>query len=193
MAEKDNLIYEEDCIYLDREITEDFLWLDRNFNSFSMFLDFLLRCREDKNAVYETFGSMAYKYKKTEKEIKKAVFELRDNGFIEIYKSNMRGQIVIAPRKNEYVDFCGEEFYLDESKIMPTPYTNGRNEPGYEKFRRKVLKRDGYSCQLCGAVDNLEVHHKKLYANYPKLRTVVSNGITLCNSCHKNVHRKRVD
>lgn len=108
-------------------------------------------------------------------------------------RDNMRGQIIITPRKNEYVDFCGEEFYLDESKIISTPNTKGRNEPGYEKFRKKVLKRDGYSCQLCGAVDNLEVHHKKSYAKYPKFRTVLSNGITLCNSCHKKVHRKKVD
>lgn len=31
---------------------------------------------------------------------------------------------------------------------------------------------------------------EKGYALFPKLRTAVSNGVTLCEKCHKKIHRK---
>ena len=31
----------------------------------------------------------------------------------------------------------------------------------YESLRQQVLRRDGWRCQLCGAMSNLEVHHKQ--------------------------------
>lgn len=30
----------------------------------------------------------------------------------------------------------------------------------YERLRKKVLRRDGWRCQVCGAMSNLEVHHR---------------------------------
>ena len=32
----------------------------------------------------------------------------------------------------------------------------------YEKLRHEVLRRDGWRCQSCGALSNLEVHHREL-------------------------------
>jgi hypothetical protein len=32
----------------------------------------------------------------------------------------------------------------------------------YENVRRQVLHRDGWRCQSCGTMLNLEVHHKEL-------------------------------
>jgi 5-methylcytosine-specific restriction endonuclease McrA len=31
----------------------------------------------------------------------------------------------------------------------------------YEALRQQVLRRDGWRCQSCGAMSNLEVHHKQ--------------------------------
>jgi 5-methylcytosine-specific restriction endonuclease McrA len=31
----------------------------------------------------------------------------------------------------------------------------------YEELRNQVLRRDSWRCQSCGAMSNLEVHHKK--------------------------------
>ena len=31
----------------------------------------------------------------------------------------------------------------------------------YERLRQKVLRRDGWRCQSCGAMSNLEVHHRQ--------------------------------
>ena len=61
----------------------------------------------------------------------------------------------------------------------------------YKDWRKSVLKRDNYTCNICdirGGV--LRIHHIKEYANYKHLRIVIDNGVTLCEKCHKDFHRK---
>lgn len=58
------------------------------------------------------------------------------------------------------------------------------NKP-YFTWRRKVFLRDKRTCQACGATQcRIHAHHLKSYALFPKLRYVVSNGVTLCETCH---------
>lgn len=38
---------------------------------------------------------------------------------------------------------------------------------------------------------NIVAHHIKSFAEYPKLRFVVSNGIVLCRKCHQETHKPR--
>lgn len=64
----------------------------------------------------------------------------------------------------------------------------GRNSKDYRKFRKRVLKRDEYTCQNCGCKRNLQVHHILPYAFYPSERINLSNGITLCKKCHYKEH-----
>jgi hypothetical protein len=60
-----------------------------------------------------------------------------------------------------------------------------RNSSKYKVWREKVFLRDNFTCQKCNKLGgNLEAHHKKSFALFPKLRFVVSNGITLCKRCH---------
>lgn len=66
-----------------------------------------------------------------------------------------------------------------------------RNNLKLKEWRRKIFKRDNYTCQVCKARNGnghtvyLEAHHIKSWAKYPKLRYILKNGITLCKSCHK--------
>lgn len=62
-----------------------------------------------------------------------------------------------------------------------------RLDPDYKDFRRKVLKRDNYTCQMpyCNSKHSLVVHHIVSYAKSHILRTDPNNGITLCRKCHK--------
>jgi len=60
------------------------------------------------------------------------------------------------------------------------------SNPKYRKWRLKVFMRDNFTCVSCGKVGgHLEAHHIKRWIQYPKLRYVVENGITLCKECHK--------
>ena len=66
-----------------------------------------------------------------------------------------------------------------------------RGSKKFIEWRYKVKQRDDWTCQKCGTKSGngkrvyLEAHHKKSFARFPKLRFDVSNGITLCKSCHK--------
>ncbi len=61
------------------------------------------------------------------------------------------------------------------------------NDPDYVKFRAEVRKRDKYTCRMCGSKNNLQVHHIIEWSEAYYLRYEVSNGITLCKSCHKSI------
>lgn len=64
-----------------------------------------------------------------------------------------------------------------------------RNYPEYSSWRLKVYERDVYTCQCCWLVGNrLTAHHIYNYSNHKDLRTLVSNGITLCFQCHSEFH-----
>lgn len=68
-----------------------------------------------------------------------------------------------------------------------------RHSPEYTQWRAKVFERDNYICQDCtqrGGV--LNAHHIKSFVKHKKLRFIISNGITLCDKCHKGKHKKRV-
>jgi len=56
----------------------------------------------------------------------------------------------------------------------------------YRQLCRKVLQRDGWRCQGCGAMHHLQVHHKEFRSHSGD--DSEENLITLCNHCHKLYH-----
>lgn len=62
------------------------------------------------------------------------------------------------------------------------------NDPEYEVFRKKVLRRDYYRCKVCKAKKRLHVHHLDGWDWFIAGRYEVSNGITLCYDCHTMFH-----
>lgn len=66
------------------------------------------------------------------------------------------------------------------------------NDPAYEDFRKRVLKRDSRKCQMpgCDNKTKLHVHHIRKWASAYSLRYEISNGITLCKDCHKSISGK---
>ena len=61
-----------------------------------------------------------------------------------------------------------------------------RNSKKWKKWRETIFKRDNFTCQTCGKQGvRLEPHHIKPFAYFPELRFDVSNGQTLCFSCHQ--------
>ena len=66
--------------------------------------------------------------------------------------------------------------------------TRVRLDPiAYESLRQEVLRRDGWRCQSCGVMSNLEVHHKRFRSRSGDDSEL--NLITLCKACHAGVHR----
>ncbi|GEM_PF-1503815 len=59
----------------------------------------------------------------------------------------------------------------------------------YEDWRKAVYSRDLYTCQVCGKTNcKLHAHHKNGFAEHKELRTILENGITLCETCHREFH-----
>jgi 5-methylcytosine-specific restriction endonuclease McrA len=56
----------------------------------------------------------------------------------------------------------------------------------YENLRQQILRRDGWRCQSCGAMSNLEVHHREFRSHAGE--DTEDNLITLCTRCHASVH-----
>jgi 5-methylcytosine-specific restriction endonuclease McrA len=59
-------------------------------------------------------------------------------------------------------------------------------EESYRELRKQVLRRDGWRCQLCGSMTNLEVHHKQFRSHSGNDQE--ENLITLCFNCHFSTH-----
>jgi hypothetical protein len=68
---------------------------------------------------------------------------------------------------------------------------NARIRHSFEmkQWRESVFKRDNYSCIKCDQYGGtLRAHHQYGFHNRKNLRSIVSNGITLCKDCHEEFH-----
>jgi 5-methylcytosine-specific restriction endonuclease McrA len=83
-----------------------------------------------------------------------------------------------------------------------------RNSPKYIQWRTDIFTRDNFTCQKCGdnKGGNLQAHHIKRLKDIKEtsnIKTIeraliceelwdTTNGITLCEGCHKLMHKKKV-
>jgi 5-methylcytosine-specific restriction endonuclease McrA len=72
------------------------------------------------------------------------------------------------------------------SRTWPKTRRIRLNQDDYEKLRQEVLQRDGWKCQSCGSMSNLEVHHRQFRSQAGD--DLGQNLITLCVACHLNIH-----
>ena len=59
-----------------------------------------------------------------------------------------------------------------------------------EKYDQLRVWRDGWRCQFCGRMSNLEVHHQEFRSLSGE--DIEQNLITLCSACHSRVHEARI-
>lgn len=66
---------------------------------------------------------------------------------------------------------------------------NTRLDINYQLWRDAIHKKYNETCQECGKTTGImHAHHIKEYANNPEKRYDISNGILLCEECHKKLH-----
>jgi hypothetical protein len=68
----------------------------------------------------------------------------------------------------------------------------GYNEEEWDKIRKKIYKRDDYTCQACG-VDGVEVHAVHKTPRSKGGSTTPENLYTLCADCHDKKYQHEFD
>lgn len=61
------------------------------------------------------------------------------------------------------------------------------NPAAYRELCVEVLARDGWRCQHCGTLRDLQIHHLCFRSRLGEDSR--ENLITLCTNCHNKVHR----
>jgi len=59
----------------------------------------------------------------------------------------------------------------------------------WKRFARQIRKRDK-TCRLCGADEQLEIHHIEPFSLAPLLVMFIGNAILLCEKCHRKIYGK---
>jgi 5-methylcytosine-specific restriction endonuclease McrA len=72
--------------------------------------------------------------------------------------------------------------------IRPGAVPSRLDPLSYESLRQQILRRDGWRCQSCGTMTNLEVHHQEFRSHSGS--DSEDNLIALCAACHARVHRR---
>jgi 5-methylcytosine-specific restriction endonuclease McrA len=60
----------------------------------------------------------------------------------------------------------------------------------YRQLRQQILNRDGWRCQFCSTMSNLEVHHQAFRSLSGE--DTEQNLITLCQACHSGVQESGI-
>jgi len=71
-------------------------------------------------------------------------------------------------------------------RILPKQTSIRLEQQDYQNLREHVLRRDGWRCQLCGSMRNLEVHHIEFRSHGGA--DDERNLMTLCFDCHRSLH-----
>lgn len=102
---------------------------------------------------------------------------------IEKTASKLRGRKL----SQEHIDKIKHEL---SKRYKNHQYSKARRGIKSIKWSLAVRNRDGNKCTRCGTMENLHAHHIVPWRVSEELRYEISNGITLCNSCHHKEERK---
>jgi len=144
--------------------------------------------------LYDTYADKLYPVEETRKT---------EEGYLEVKCSNCDKWF--TPKKSNVVSRIiainkhgGHRFYCSDSCKQACPvYGQVKYPKGFKEYSRPhqkewadlVKSRDNYTCQICGSKNNLTAHHIEPVICDPVQSLDIDNGITLCNKCHKKIHR----
>lgn len=112
--------------------------------------------------------------------------------------------------KNRKRFFCNRDCWAKGTRGVGSPVFKGDKAiskirsrigalPHYAEWRKSILNRDKWTCQICGSKRNLEVDHLKRFLHIIEENVITSpieavnckelwdiaNGRTLCRKCHR--------
>ena len=128
---------------------------------------------------------------KAKEKYSKTMKEKYASGELEIWNKGKRG--------------LGMPRYIEDRSLLKEPLNREiRTSIEIKNWRKRVLRRDRYTCQICHEKGGHKcAHHIKSFANIMNDNNIksiddarrceelwnVSNGICLCEECHKWIHR----
>lgn len=97
-----------------------------------------------------------------------------------------KGGCTVCQRRN----FSGEGNVRWNPNLTDREREYRRNIRGYKEWIKKVYTRDRFTCKNCSSSKSgtLIAHHLNGYDCFKDERLDVDNGITLCETCHKDFH-----
>ncbi|MBR2388271.1 MAG: HNH endonuclease [Clostridia bacterium] len=102
---------------------------------------------------------------------------------LDFYLNNL----MIKKHKNMFVI---SSFGIDKNNIYVLCQEEGRTSKEYRTWRLSVLERDNFKCQICGNKENImHAHHIIRWKDNVEKRFDLSNGVCLCESCHRKLHK----
>lgn len=87
--------------------------------------------------------------------------------------------------------FTGSENNNWHGGVKQFPSNKNHNLQEYKEWRKQVLTKDNFHCVICGVEEKLHAHHIIPMDVSFDLAFNVSNGITLCKTCHNLAHTRR--
>ena len=93
-----------------------------------------------------------------------------------IYHKNHPEQKLVSTKK--YLSKCGKPLNMDSNE-----YDYARHA-----WSKTIKKRDNHKCRICNSKEKIHAHHIFYKQFYPELSLNMNNGITLCKSCHTELH-----
>jgi len=130
--------------------------------------------------------SLSNKGKKLSQETKDKISEAHKK----IIHTEEWNRNVVLSRKGKSFKWS-EEVKRRHRKTAKTPINKLiRVSKEFKKWRELVFERDNWVCQKYGIRGlKLHPHHIKNFAQYPELRFVIDNGITLSEKAHLEFHK----
>ena len=152
------------------------------YHRYEGYNEFVKCLKEDFGDEYDIIGEWNGSQNKTKFIHNKCntIFEQSPNSFMQGHRCN----------NNSCCHVSGENHYrwnpnlTNEDRMKERKY-----DKDYLPFIKSVLKRDNYYCQCCHSRSKLVVHHMDGYNWCKERRIDISNGITLCENCHKKFHK----
>lgn len=88
-------------------------------------------------------------------------------------------------------DFVKENKII-EDEINKMRYSDFLKTQYWRSITKHLKEKAGNKCELCGAENNLQVHHKT-YLHHGKEIFFLDDLCVLCDKCHHQEHEKNPD